>query len=326
MTSVIDAWRAADPEARLVSGSIEALGHSVRGVLRTRIAAPQLPPRAEGEMLVVDAGLLHRSSLDELRVSIEEAGLRPSAVMVAGADAPLERAGSDLPVLASSRPAASLVEALGAYLADEAGFLERFAGELRLRAAEAALADPAPAAPAGLVAARLRRGVGVVAERELLAVTPRPAGRAPAARFAALFAGLLSGAAWHARAVRRSAEGLWLFEQPVRSGASVWLFDDLPLARIDEVAAEALAVTLRALLRRPPPAPVPPPLPAVDDGLDATLLAVARANGRIAPAARALGVHRNTVLYRLRRARADRGIDPRRPEDALRLLRDADGS
>jgi DNA-binding PucR family transcriptional regulator len=55
-----------------------------------------------------------------------------------------------------------------------------------------------------------------------------------------------------------------------------------------------------------------------------TLLAVARANGRIAPAARSLGVHRNTVLYRLRRAQAELGIDPRRPEDALRLLRGPD--
>jgi DNA-binding PucR family transcriptional regulator len=50
---------------------------------------------------------------------------------------------------------------------------------------------------------------------------------------------------------------------------------------------------------------------------------VARANGRVAPAARTLGVHRNTVLYRLRIARDQQGIDPRRPEDALRLLRDA---
>jgi DNA-binding PucR family transcriptional regulator len=58
----------------------------------------------------------------------------------------------------------------------------------------------------------------------------------------------------------------------------------------------------------------------VSDTLTETLLAVARANGRVAPAARALGVHRNTVLYRLKVARAERGIDPRRPEDALRLL------
>jgi hypothetical protein len=109
----------------------------------------------------------------------------------------------------------------------------------------------------------------------------------------------------------------------------VWLFDDLPFARVDEVAADALGVTLRALLRRPPAlrpspramtrsAPRPP-----DDPIAATLLAVARSNGRIAPAARALGVHRNTVLYRLRAARAEQGIDPRRPEDALRILAEA---
>jgi DNA-binding PucR family transcriptional regulator len=59
------------------------------------------------------------------------------------------------------------------------------------------------------------------------------------------------------------------------------------------------------------------------DRLQETLLAVARANGRIAPAARELGVHRNTVLYRLRVARAEQGIDPRRPADALKLLREA---
>ena len=57
-----------------------------------------------------------------------------------------------------------------------------------------------------------------------------------------------------------------------------------------------------------------------------TLLAVARANGRIAPAARALGVHRNTVLYRLHRAALELGLDPRRPDDALRILREADGA
>ena len=56
-----------------------------------------------------------------------------------------------------------------------------------------------------------------------------------------------------------------------------------------------------------------------------TLLAVARANGRIAPAARSLGVHRNTELKRLRRASAELGLDPRRPEDALRLMREDAG-
>jgi len=135
---------------------------------------------------------------------------------------------------------------------------------------------------------------------------------------------------------RHLPDGLWVHEQRIRAGAAVWLFDDLPLARVDLAAAEALALTLRALLRRPPAEVTPPsrrrPPPATrmpiasstDHPWAATLLAVARANGRVAPAARSLGVHRNTVLYRLRVAREQQGIDPRRPEDALRLLREAD--
>ena len=118
-----------------------------------------------------------------------------------------------------------------------------------------------------------------------------------------------------------------MLERPIRPGSTAWLFDDLPFARIDEVALEALAITLRALLRRRPVEPgrgrreASQP-PSSGDPLRDTLLAVARSNGRIAPAARALGVHRNTVLYRLRRASVELGIDPRRPEDALRLLGD----
>ena len=137
-------------------------------------------------------------------------------------------------------------------------------------------------------------------------------------------------------------DGLWVLERRIRPGASVWLFDDLPFARIDEVCAEALTVTLRALLRRVPVERSRARLDLVrtgtsgaDSGVKAvvrtsgdpmadTLLAVARANGRVAGAARALGVHRNTVLYRLRRAWAERGIDPRRPEDALLILREAE--
>jgi DNA-binding PucR family transcriptional regulator len=104
------------------------------------------------------------------------------------------------------------------------------------------------------------------------------------------------------------------------------VFDDLPLARVDEVGIDALALTLRALLRRRAPEPhdarrMPKAPASAGDPMRDTLLAVARANGRIAPAARSLGVHRNTVLYRLRRASSDLGIDPRRPDDALRLLR-----
>src|SRR6185503_13547372 len=146
-------------------------------------------------------------------------------------------------------------------------------------------------------------------------------------RFAATHARFLAGGS-RSESARRTRDGLWLLERRVRAGAAVWLFDDLPFARVDEVAADALGLTLRALLRRPPAAraasrptrPAPPPL---DDRIAATLLAVARSNGRIAPAARELGVHRNTVLYRLRTARAEHGLDPRRADDALRILSEA---
>jgi len=236
---------------------------------------------------------------------------------------------SSLPILLSARTVAQLTDAVAAYLRDEPGHLLRLSTELRLAAAEAALADPDPAAPAGLVATRMRRGVAVVADGELRALHPRPAGRALAARFAATYARMLTGGS-RTESSRRTRDGLWLLERRVRAGAAAWLFDDLPFARVDEVAADALGVTLRALLRRSP-APRPASRPVTranpsppDDRIAATLLAVARSNGRIAPAARALGVHRNTVLYRLRAARAEHGLDPRRAEDALRILAEAE--
>lgn len=329
MTSLLDLWRAVDPEGRLVSGSVARLGDVARGVLRTRTAAPHLPPMVDGELLVVDGSLIRGRPLDALLATLQAAELRPVGVIVAGlAGAPrLEAAESSIPILVSGRTAARLTDAMGNYLSDELGHLQRLSTELRLAAAEAALADPSPAAPAGFVAARMRRGVAVIADGELAALHPRPAGRALAARFAAAHARLLAGGS-RTESARRTRDGLWLLERRVRAGAAVWLFDDLPFARVDEVAADALGLTLRALLRRPaaPPSvtrsarviPVPP-----DDRIAATLLAVARSNGRIAPAARALGVHRNTVLYRLRAARAEHGIDPRRPEDALRILSEA---
>ncbi|HTI29808.1 MAG TPA: helix-turn-helix domain-containing protein [Methylomirabilota bacterium] len=331
MTSLLDLWRAVDPEARLVSGSVARLAAPARGVLRTRAAAPHLPPAIDGELLVVEASLIRGRPLDALLATFEAAGLRPVGVVIAGlAGQPrLEAAESPLPILGSVRAAALLADAFATYVSDEAGHLQRLSGELRLAAAEAALADPDPAAPAGLVAARMRRGVAVVADGELRALHPRTAGRALAARFAATHARLLAGGGSRSDSSRRTRDGLWLLERRVRPGAAAWLFDDLPFARVDEVAADALGVTLRALLRRPPaPRPASRPVQraaeaAVTDRFAATLLAVARSNGRIAPAARALGVHRNTVLYRLRAARAERGIDPRRPEDALRLLAEA---
>lgn len=146
---------------------------------------------------------------------------------------------------------------------------------------------------------------------------------------------------------RQGTDGLFILERRIRTAASVWLFDDLPFARIDEAAAEALTITLRALLRRPaeltarPSARPRAVVPATetrrgsaeqsaglsgDATLEKTILAVAQANGRVAAAARQLGVHRNTVLYRLRRASTELGVDPRRPEDALAILRRAEES
>jgi hypothetical protein len=331
VTSLLDLWRAVDPEARLVSGSVERLRDPARGVLRTRTAPPHLPPAVDGELLVIDGSLIRGRPLDALLATLQAAELRPVGLVVGGlpgAPRP-EPAESPLPILVSGRTVAQLSDAMAAYIRDEQGHLQSVSTELRLAAAEAALANPDPAAPAGLVAARMRRGVAVIADGELRALHPRPAGRALAARFAAAHARLLSGGS-RAESSRRTRDGLWLLERRVRVGAAVWLFDDLPFARVDEVAADALGVTLRALLRRAPaprlasrPVIRAVPLPP-DDRIAATLLAVARSNGRIAPAARALGVHRNTVLYRLRAARAEHGLDPRRPEDALRILSEAE--
>lgn len=340
MTSVVDLWRAIDPEARLVSGDASQLTTPIRGVRRSRTAPPHLPETADAELLVVEATLVGGTPLlDQLLHALDDADLRPAAVLLA--DLPqhveLESGAGPLPVLASARSVSDLATRAAAYLEGEAAMLERTAIALRLAAAEAALADPTVAAAAGVVAARIRRGVAVAADGELRSLHPRPAGRALAARFAAAFHRLLADGGARPETVRRTRDGLWLAEQPVRAGASAWLFDDLPFAQIDLVAVESLAVTLRALLRRPPattpsvevPAPghaaIEPSAqdrPVGPDPLMATMLAVARANGRVVRAARELGVHRNTVLYRLRNGRSLYGLDPRRPEDALRLLRE----
>lgn len=333
MTSIVDLWRAVDPDARLLAGSEEALRAAVRGVQRTRAAPPHLPPPAEGALLIADAAVIVGPSLDGFLAAVAESGLQPPAILLGGAQRPLETADGDVPIIASALPTARLADAALAYLTDERGHLERLAVSIRLAAAEAALADPSLGAAAGAVAARLQRGVAVAVDRNLLALNPRVAGRALAARFAAVHARLLADASGGTEASRRLRDGLWVLHQPIREGAALWLFDDLPFARVDAAAAEALAITLRALLRRPAPSataradtPAPAQPPRLDDPLGATLLAVARANGRIAPAARALGVHRNTVLYRLRVARGERGLDPRLPDDALRILRAAERS
>ena len=331
MTTVLDLWRAVDPEARLASGSVERLSRPVRGVARTRAAPPHLPATADGQLLVADAGVLGTSGLDALVAALGEAGLEPAAVWLAGDGQPrMEAAGNDLPILAGAGPAAARADAATAYLDAERERLAEVAAELRLAGAEAALADPQPSAPAGVVAGRLRRGVAVTVDGALASLNPRPAGRALATRFAAAHARLLGERSAGGSTARRTRDGLWILERPVGPTAAAWLFDDLPFARVDEVALDALAVTLRALLRRRPIEPArgrrePKLPPSTGDPLRDTLLAVARANGRIAPAARSLGVHRNTVLYRLRRASAELGLDPRRPEDALRLLREDAG-
>jgi PucR C-terminal helix-turn-helix domain len=328
MTSVLDVWRAVDPEARLVSGSIERLGRPVRGVVRSRAAPPHLPDLAEGQLLVVDAPIVADAQADALVSALGEADLLPAALWVAG-EVRIEPAGDEIPILAGAGSPATVVDAMRRYLDAEREVLAGVAAELRLAGAEAALADPQPAAPAGVLAARLRRGVAVSVDGSLAALTPRTAGRALATRFAAAHARLLAEGAPRDAGARRTRDGLWVLDRSIGPGATAWLFDDLPFAAIDEVSLGSLAITLRALLRRRPPEPsraraMPTLPPSSGDPLRDTLLAVARANGRIAPAARSLGVHRNTVLYRLRRAEAELGIDPRRPADALRLLQESE--
>jgi PucR C-terminal helix-turn-helix domain len=331
VTRVVDLWRALDPEARMVSGSTDELQRTVRSALRTRTASPHLPASEDAYLLIADAPLL-RMGLAAFVLALGEAGRLPGGILVAGSESrtSLEPTSHPLPVLASAQSAAELMDRAAAYLADEPAALGRLSEELRLAAAEAALAEPVPGAPGGLIAARLRRGVAIAADGVLLSLHPRPAGRALAARFAATHARLFSVATADRRGdLRQKRDGLWLLERRIRSGASVWIFDDAPLAQVDAVGAEALTVTLRALLRRPPPdarssrQDTVAVEAAAHGRFGETLLAVARSNGRIAPAARALGVHRNTVLYRLRAVRAQGGPDPRLPADALRILREA---
>jgi hypothetical protein len=347
MTSGIDLWRAIDPEARLLSGSVDRLRAAVRGVARSRAAPPHLPEDVDGQLLVIDGALLGAdTALDRLVSVLDDAGLQPVAVALAALPSQMaspDRAGDPLPILGSTMPLSALADAATRHLEHADDEIGRIAGELRLAAAEAALVTPDPGAAAGLVAGRLGRGIAVAADGELLALHARPAGRALAARFAALHTRLLAESPGRSMS-RQATDGLFLLERRIRTGASVWLFDDLPFARIDEAAAEGLTITLRALLRRPSDVGATPAssrrgLPAVraaqgapaqragasgDATLDATLLAVARANGRVATAARQLGVHRNTVLYRLRRASSELGVDPRRADDAVAILRRAE--
>ena len=126
---------------------------------------------------------------------LREAGLDPVAVWLIGERLPeLEAASDPLPVLAGGGMASARAESAGAYLDGEREWLSALAADLRLAGAEAALADPQPSAPAGVVADRLRRGVAVTVDRALASLNPRPAGRALATRFAAAHARLLGAA------------------------------------------------------------------------------------------------------------------------------------
>ncbi|MGI8658873.1 MAG: helix-turn-helix domain-containing protein [Candidatus Limnocylindria bacterium] len=329
MTSVLDLWRVLDPAARLISGSTELLTRPVRGVNRTRAGPPHLPTVGDGELLIADSAIVAGASVEALIAAFADADVSPSAVWVADAsEADLEPSASPLPVIAGAASASAVAAAASRHLEHGDEELRAISASLRLAAAEAALTDPQPSAPAGVVASRLRRGIAVAVDGGLVALNPRPAGRALATRFAATHARLLADRSAVVAAARRTRDGLWVLERPIDPGATAWLFDDLPLAALDGVGLDALAVTLRALLRRRSPEParargLPKGVPSTGDSMHDTLLAVARANGRIAPAARALGVHRNTVLYRIRRGVTELGVDPRRPEDAWRIMRDA---
>src|SRR5688572_14269905 len=193
MTSILDVWRAVDPAARLISGSAALLSRPVRGVARTRAAAPHLPAGTDGHLLVFDTALVPDERLDVLLAAIDEAGLQPCAVWLVGGSSELEAAGGELPILVGSGTPGAVADRAMAYLDHEPARLADVAAELRLAGAEAALADPRPSAPAGVAAARLRRGVAVTVDGALASLNERPAGRALATRFAATHVRLLSG-------------------------------------------------------------------------------------------------------------------------------------
>ncbi len=215
MTSVLDAWRAVDPEARLVSGSPELLGRPLRGVERTRAAPPHLPPMTPGQLLVADAAVAG-DGIDALVHAMDAAGLEPSAIwIVAERERAFDAGGSPLPVIAGIGTPTRTVDAITSYLDRERELLAAVAGEVRLAGAEAALADPQPGAPAGVLATRLRRGVAVTVDGAFAALNPRPAGTALATRFAATYARLLGDRSSRPAEPRRTRDGLWVLERSV---------------------------------------------------------------------------------------------------------------
>jgi len=170
VTNVVDLWRAIDPDARLVSGSARAMGRPVRSVARTRAVAPHLPQADDAALLLVDAAVLAVPAVDALLNSLRDAQLAPVAIILAGSRLTPEAADAPIPVLVSEQSPAVLAEAAAAYLVDEPAALERISGALRLACAEASLSDPQLATPAGLVAARIGRGVAISVDGELQAL------------------------------------------------------------------------------------------------------------------------------------------------------------
>ena len=257
MTSVLDLWRAVDPEARLVSGSIDRLSRPVRGIARTRAAPPHLPPVADGA--AADCRHRHPRSSGSLdapaRRRSRRAALEPVAVWLVSATAwralePRRR-----------RPAGPRSErdpVVGRAPTPPSGLPRRrarAAGAVRRRAATGrrggrpcrpAARRPRPASSP----ARLRRGVAVTVDGALRLAQPAPGGARPGHALCggprAAAGRALGGGAPPAR----TRDGLWVLERSIGPAAAAWLFDDLPFARIDEVGLDALAVTLRALLRR----------------------------------------------------------------------------
>ena len=198
-----------------------------------RPSAPPVPGRRQ--LLVVDAASVAVDPTDRLMTAVADAGLAPAAVLLAavpdGAHLPVSTSAVPILVSAPARPAARRG---GERVPRRRGVGHRaLCDRLRLAGAEAALADPTPAAPAGLVAARLRRGVAVIADGELVALHARPAGHALAARFSATLRARSLDAGTRRGGTRRTRDGLWLHEANVRPGASVWMFDDLPFAAVD---------------------------------------------------------------------------------------------
>ena len=121
MTSVLDLWRAIDPAARLVSGSMDHLARLVRGIARTRAAAPHLPDLAEGALLVADTSILVGGSLDALVAALHESSAVPVAIwLVTSGAAAVDPAGTDLPVLLGGGSVSSIGNAGERHLEDEA--------------------------------------------------------------------------------------------------------------------------------------------------------------------------------------------------------------